>query len=57
MARDPWTHLGLRPWTPTLHYNPLAQPTYPKPNPRPAKATSPGLMTLYLAQNPVSEPL
>jgi len=57
MARDPWTRLGLGPWTPTLHYGPWAQPIYPKPNPGPAKATGPSLMTLRPTQNPLSQPL
>ena len=45
-ARDPWTHLGLGPWTLTLHYGPRAQSTCPKPNPKPAKVTGPSLITL-----------
>ena len=56
-ARDPQTHLGLGPWTPTLRYDPQAQPFHPKLDPVPAKAIGSGLMTLRPAQNPLNEPL
>ena len=53
----PHSHLGLGPWTPTLHYGPWAQPTCPKLNPRLVKAMGPCLTTLCPTQNLLSEPL